>query len=71
MCHFHMGYIDIGNLFIGELLVTSENSTLHFSDSDLFMDGGNKENRISKLKINGIVSWSVINLFGSTQGSEF
>ena len=58
-------------LFIDELLVISENRTLHFLDSDIFMDGKNKENRGSKLKINGIVNWSVIYLSGSTQGSEF
>ena len=39
-------------LFIDELLVISENRTLHFSDSDIFVDGRNKENRVSKLKIN-------------------
>ena len=43
---------DIGNLFIGELFITSGNRTLHFSDSDIFVDGRNKEKRISKLKIN-------------------
>ena len=43
---------DIGILFIGELLVTSEYGTLHFSDSDIFVEGRNKENRIGKLKIN-------------------
>ena len=58
-------------LFIDELLVISENRTLHFSASDIFVDGRNKENRASKLKINGIVSQSVIYLSGSTQGSEF
>ena len=58
-------------LFIDELLVISENRKLHFSDSDIFVDGRNKENRASKLKINGIVSQSVIYLSGSTQGSEF
>ena len=57
--------------FIDELLVISENRTLYFSDSDIFVAGRNKENRASKLKINGIVSWSVIYLSGSTQGSEF
>ena len=62
--------LDIGILFIDELLVISESRTLDFSNSDLFMDGRNKENRISKLKINGFVSWSVIYLSGSTQGSE-
>ena len=62
---------DIGILFIGELLVTSEKRTLHFSDSDIFMDGRNKEKRIGKLKINGIVSQSMIYLSGRTQGSIF
>ena len=38
-------------LFIDELLVISESRTLHFSNSDLFVDGRNKENRIGKLKI--------------------
>ena len=42
-----------------------------FFNTGIFMDGRNKENRASKLKINGIVSWSVINLSGRTQGSEF
>ena len=63
--------LDIGILFIGELLLISEYRTLHSSDSDLFVDGRNKERRLSKLKINGFVSWSVIHLSGSTQGSEF
>ena len=63
--------LDIGILFIDELLVFSENRTLHFLDSDIFVAGRNKENRASKLKINGIVSRSVIYLSGSTQGSEF
>ena len=40
------------NLFIGELLVISENRTLHFLDSDIFVDGRNKERRVSKLRIN-------------------
>ena len=44
--------LDIEIRFIGELLVISENRTLHFSDSDLFVDGRNKENRASKLRIN-------------------
>ena len=35
------------------------------------MDGRNKENKVSKLRINWIVSQSVIYLSGSTQGSEF
>ena len=63
--------LDIEILFIDELLVISEGRTLDFSNSDLFMDGRNKENRASKLKVNGIVSQSVIYLSGSTQGSEF
>ena len=62
---------ELNILFIDELLVISENRTLHFSDSDIFVDGRNKMNRASKLKINGIVSQSVIYLSGSTQGSEF
>ena len=62
---------DIGNLFIGELFITSENRTLHFLKSAMFVDGRNKENRVSKLKINRIVSQSVIYLSGRTQGSEF
>ena len=61
----------IGNQFIGELFITSERRTLHFLNSGIFVDGRNKENRASKLKINGIVSQSVINLSGRTQGSEF
>ena len=39
-------------LFIDELLVISESRTLHFSNSDLFVDGRNKENRVGKLRIN-------------------
>ena len=62
---------DIGNLFTGELFITSESRTFHFSNSCIFVDGRNKENRASKIKINGIVSWSVIYLSGRTQGSEF
>ena len=62
---------DIRNLFIGELFITSESRTLHFLNSGIFMDGRNKENRASKLKISRIVSRSVINLSGRTQGSEF
>ena len=68
---WHQEEFNIENLFIGELLLISENRTLHFSDSDIFVDGRNKENRASKLKINGIVSRSVIHLSGSTQWSEF
>ena len=62
---------DIGNLFIGELFITSESRTLHFSNSGIFMDGRNKENRAIKLKINWIVIRSVIYLSGRTQGSAF
>ena len=36
--------LEIGILFIDELLVISESRTLHFLDSDLFVDGRNKEN---------------------------
>ena len=39
-------------LFIHELLVISESRTLHFSNSGIFVDGRNKENGVSKLKIN-------------------
>ena len=39
---------NIENLFIGELLLVSENRTLHFSDSGIFMDGRNKEKRIEQ-----------------------
>ena len=63
--------LDIEILFIDELLVISESRTLDFLKSDLFVDGRNQENKVSKLKINGIVSQSVIYLSGSTQGSEF
>ena len=50
---FTLGRIfNIENLFIGELLLISESRTLHFSDSDIFVDGRNKENRTIKLKIN-------------------
>ena len=59
--------LDIEILFFDELLVISESRTLDFSNSDLFVDG----RRISKLKINGFVSQSVIYVSGSTQGSEF
>ena len=44
--------LTLKNLFIGELLVTSENRTLHFSDSGIFVDGRKKEKGICKLKIN-------------------
>ena len=63
--------LEIGILFIDELFVISEIKSLHFLNSDLFVDGRNKENRASKLRINEIVRWSVIYLSGSTQGSEF
>ena len=43
---------NIENLFIGELFITSENRTLHFSDSEILMDGRNKEKRVGKFKIN-------------------
>ena len=43
--------LDIGILFIDELLVISDSRKLHFSNSDLFVDG-RKENRASKLRIN-------------------
>ena len=43
---------DIGILFIDELLVISENRTLNFLNSDLFVDGRNKENKVSKVRIN-------------------
>ena len=62
---------DIGNMFIGQLFIISESRTLHFSNSGIFVDGRNKEKRIGKLKINGIVSQSVINLSDRTQGSDF
>ena len=39
-------------LFIDELLVISENRTLHFSNSGIFMDGRNKEERVGKLELN-------------------
>ena len=56
--------LDIGNQFIGELFITSDSKTLAFSNSGIFADGRNKEKRIGNLKINWIVSWSVINLSG-------
>ena len=43
---------NIENLFIGEVLLISESRTLHSLDSDIFMDGRNKERRLSKLEIN-------------------
>ena len=42
---------DIGILFIGELLVTSEYIIFYFLDSDLFVDRRNKEKRIEKLNV--------------------
>ena len=48
----HKWKFDIENLFIGELLLISENRTLHSSDSDIFVDGRNKDRKIGKLKIN-------------------
>ena len=39
-------------LFIDELLVISESRTLHFSNSGIFVEGRNKENKAIKLKIN-------------------
>ena len=56
--------LDIEILFIGELLLISESRTVTYS----WMGG---IRRIGKLKINGIVSQSVIYVSGSTQGSEF
>ena len=45
--------LDIEILFIDELLVISESRTVHFfQSSDLFVDGRNKENSVSKLRIN-------------------
>ena len=48
----HQEEFNIKNLFIGELFVISENRTLHFLNSDIFVDGRNKEKRLGKLKIN-------------------
>ena len=56
--------LDIEILFIDELLVISESRTVTYS----WMGG---IRRIGKLRINGLVSRSVIYLSGSTQGSEF
>ena len=61
--------LDIGILFIDELLVISDSRKLDFRTVTYSWMGGIR--RIGKLKINGIVSWSVIYLSGSTQGSEF
>ena len=61
--------LDIGILFIDELLVISDNRKLDFRTVTYSWMGGIR--RIGKLKINGIVSQSVIYVSGSTQGSEF
>ena len=61
--------LDIGILFIDELLVISESRKLDFRAVAYSWMGGIR--RIGKLKINGIVSQSVIYLSGSTQRSEF
>ena len=61
--------LDIGILFIDELLVISESRKLDFQTVTFSWMGGVR--RIGKLKINGFVSRSVIYLSGSTQGSEF
>ena len=61
--------LNIEILFIGELLLISESRTLDFSTVTYSWMGGIR--RIGKLKINGIVSQSVIHVSGSTQGSEF
>ena len=61
----------IDNLFIGELLVTGENRTLHFQTVTYSWKGGIRRRKIGKLRINWIVSWSVIYLSGRTQGSDF
>ena len=61
--------LDIGILFIDELLVISESRKLDFRTVTHSWMGGIR--RKSKLKINRIVSQSVIYVSGSTQGSEF
>ena len=61
--------LDIGILFIDELLVISDSRKLNFRTVTYSWMGGIR--RIGKLKINGIVSQSVIYVSGSTQGSEF
>ena len=61
--------LDIGILFIDELLVISDSRKLDFRTVTYAWMGGIR--RIGKLKINGFVSQSVIYLSGSTQGSEF
>ena len=44
--------LDIRNLFIGELFITSESRNLDFLNSGIFVDGRNKEKRVGKLEIN-------------------
>ena len=41
--------LDIGNLFIGELFITSERN---FSKSETFVDGRKRKSETGKLKIN-------------------
>ena len=43
--------LEVKILFIDELLVISENRTLHFLDSDIFLDGRNKENRAANSRL--------------------
>ena len=47
-----IGNLQLKILFNDELLVISENRTLHFSNSGIFVDGRNKEKRVGKLEIN-------------------
>ena len=61
--------LDIGILFIDKLLVISDSRKLGFRTVTYSWMGGIR--RIGKLKINGFMSWLVIYLSGSTQGSEF
>ena len=61
--------LDIGILFIDELLVISDSRKLDFRTVTCSWMGG--IGRIGKLKINGIVSQSVIYVSGSAQGGEF
>ena len=61
--------LDIEILFIGELVLISESRKLDFRTVTYSWMGGIRG--IGKLKINGIVSQSVIYVSGSTQGSEF
>ena len=61
--------LDIGILFIDELLVISDSRELDFRTVTYSWMGGIR--RIGKLKINRFVSRSVIYLSGSTQGSDF